>query len=160
MEALVAVFAEIIIACMMPVIGLMGAAIGAVFEAVLLLFGGVFAEYLEARRKRKVRAGNQPLPARKPLIPRKVVHWVAGTCALVGVLGIVASYVFFQPILRYVMDFASEKAGMSVEYAQASGSLLGGNVVLEGLELSRAHETGLAFDLGLNGPRQMSRWGV
>jgi hypothetical protein len=45
------------------------------------------------------------------------------------------------------MDVASEKAGMSVVYAQASGSLLGGHVVLEGLELSRVHETGLAFDL-------------
>lgn len=147
MEALVAIFAEIILACMMPVIGLMVAVIGALFEAILLLFGGVFAEYVDTRRKRRAKASNRPLVARKPLIPRKIVHWVAGTCGLVGVLGIVASYVFFQPILRYVMDFASEKAGMSVEYAQASGSLLGGHVVLEGLELSRVHESGLAFDL-------------
>lgn len=147
MEALVAVFAEIILACMMPAIGLMVAAIGVVFEGILLLFGGVFTEYVGTRRKRKAEATNRPPAARPPLIPRKFAHWVAGTCALVGVLGIVASYVFFQPILRYVMDIASEKAGMSVEYAQASGSLLGGHVVLEGLELSRAHETGLAFDL-------------
>lgn len=147
MEALVAVFAEIILACMMPVIALTGALIGAVFEGILLLFGGVFAEYVETRRKRKAEAADRPAVTRKPLIPRKVIHWFAGTCALLGVLGIVASYVFFQPILRYVMDIASEKAGMSVEYAQAGGSLLGGHVVLEGLELSRAHETGLAFDL-------------
>lgn len=147
MEALVVVFAEIILACMIPVFGLMGAAIGAVFEAVLLLFGGMFGESVETRRKRKAETANRPPVTGKPLIPRRVLHWVAGTCALVGVLGIVASYVFFQPILRYVMNIASEKAGMTVEYALASGSLLGGHVVLEGLELSRAHESGLAFDL-------------
>lgn len=147
MEALVVVFAEIILACMIPVFGLMGAAIGAVFEAVLLLFGGMFGESVETRRKRKAETANRPQVTGKPLIPRKVLHWVAGTCALVGVLGISASYVFFQPILRYVMNIASEKAGMTVEYALASGSLLGGHVVLEGLELSRAHESGLAFDL-------------
>ena len=33
---------------------------------------------------------------------------MAGICAGVGVLAIVASYVFFQPILRYVMDVTSE----------------------------------------------------
>jgi hypothetical protein len=132
---------------MVPVFGLIGAVVGAVFEGILLLFGGVFAEYVDVRRKRKAEATNRPLVERKSIIPRKVVHWVAGTCSLVGVLGIAASYVFFQPILRYVMDVASEKAGMSVVYAQASGSLLGGHVVLEGLELSRVHETGLAFDL-------------
>jgi hypothetical protein len=45
------------------------------------------------------------------------------------------------------MDLASEKAGMSVTYTQASGTLLRGHVVLEGLALTRTHETGLAFDL-------------
>ncbi len=147
MEALVAVFAEIIFACLMPVLGLIGAAIGAVFEAVLLLFGGVFAEYVAARRKRKAKAANRPSVARKPLISRKAIHWFAGACALVGVLGIVVSHVLFQPIVRYVMDFASDRAGMSVVYDEASGSFLRGHVVLEGLALSRTHDTGLAFDL-------------
>lgn len=146
MEALVAIFAQIILACMMPVIALVGAVVAAVFEGFLLLFGGVFAGYVEARRKRKAEAANLPIAEHKPRVPRKVVHWVAGTCALAAVLGIIASYVFFQPILRYVMDFAGEKAGMSVEYAQASGSLLGGHVVLTGVTLSRTHETELAFD--------------
>ncbi|MEO1138447.1 MAG: hypothetical protein AAFW87_03225 [Pseudomonadota bacterium] len=147
MEALVAIFAEIIIACMMPVLGLIGAAIGVIFEAFLLLFGGIFAEYVQARRERRASAKGRSAKPRKPLIPRKVVHWTAGICAGVGVLGIVASYVLFQPILRYVMDVASEKTGMTVQYAEASGSLLGGHVVLEDVALSRAHETGLAFDL-------------
>ena len=147
MEALVAVFAEIIIACTIPVIGLVGAMVGAVFEGILLLFGGVFAGYVDARRKRKSEVAKLPQVARKPLIPRKFVHWFAGTFAMLGVLGIVASYVFFQPILRYVIDLSSEKAGMSVKFDRASGSLLGGHVVLERLVLSRAHEIGLAFDL-------------
>lgn len=150
MEALVAIFAEIIIACMMPVFGILGAVVGAIFEGILLLFGGIFAEYVDARRKRRAEAANRPVTPRKPLIPRKVIHWFAGISATVGVLGIVASYVFFQPILRYVMDMASEKTGMSVDYAAASGSLLGGHVVLEGLELTRPHETGLAFDLEID----------
>ncbi|MEM6590140.1 MAG: hypothetical protein AAF641_16970 [Pseudomonadota bacterium] len=147
MEALVAIFAEIIIACMMPVFALMGAVVSAIFEGILLLFGGVFAEYVEARRRRRAEAKDQPHVARKPLIPRKVIHWTAGICATMGALGVVASFVFFQPILRYVMDVAGEKAGMSIAYDTASGSLLGGNVALENIALSRAHDTGLAFDL-------------
>ncbi len=147
MEALVLIFAEIIIACLAPVFAVIGALIGAIIEFILLLFGGVFAEYVEVRRKRRAEATGQPAQPRKPLVPRKVVHWTAAICAGVGALGIVASFVFFQPILRHVMDVASEKAGMTVTYAGASGSLLGGHVVLEGLEMSRSHETGLAFDL-------------
>ncbi|MBD3665204.1 hypothetical protein [Sulfitobacter aestuariivivens] len=134
----------------MPVIGVIGALIGVTFEAVLLLFGGVFAGYVENRRKQEAKEADRPSVLRKPLISRKIVHWIAGACALVGVLGITASYVLFQPILRYAMDLASEKAGMSVDYAQASGSLLGGYVVLEGLALTREHETGLAFDLRID----------
>lgn len=150
MEALVAIFAEIVIACMMPVISLLGALIGAIFEGILLLFGGVFSEYVEKRRKRRTAAVNRPQAPGKPLIPRKAVHWVAGTCAVIGLAGIAASYVFFQPILRHVMDVAGDKAGMQITYTQASGSLLGGHVVLEGLALSRTHTTGLAFDLQID----------
>ncbi|KRS13816.1 hypothetical protein XM53_04405 [Roseovarius atlanticus] len=149
MEALVLIFAEIILACMAPVIAILGAIVGAVIEGILLLFGGVFAEWVQARRARRASAKGKSSPPRKPLIPRKVVHWVAGGSAVLGVLGVVATYVFFQPILRLVIETASEKAGMSVEYAEASGSLLGGHVVLNGLEMARAHETGLAFDLAV-----------
>ncbi len=147
MEALVIIFAEIMLACLMPLLGLIGAIFGALFEGLLLLFGGVFSDYVAQRRKRKADAAGRPPVPRKPLIPRKVVHWVAGTSAALGILGIVASFVLFQPILRYAMDLASEKAGMSVTYSQASGTLLRGHVVLEGLALTRSHETGLAFDL-------------
>lgn len=147
MEALVLIFAEIIIACMAPVFAVVGALLGLLIEGILLLFGGVFAEFAKERRARRAAAAGQTAQPRTPLIPRKVVHWAAGICGALGVLGIVASYVFFQPILRTVIDTASEKAGMSVAYAEASGSLLSGHVVLEGLEMARAHETGLAFDL-------------
>lgn len=147
MEALVAIFAEIIIACMMPVFALMGAVLSAVFEGLLLLFGGIFSEYVESRRKRRAEAVQQPITPRKPLIPRKVIHWTAGIFATIGALGVVASFVFFQPLLRYAMDVASDKAGMRIVYDSATGSLLGGNVTLQNLTMSRAHDTGLAFDL-------------
>ncbi len=147
MEALVVIFAEIIFACLVPVFSLIGAMFAAVFEAPLLLFAGASGAGGKTGRRRRAEAADQPVVARKPSFSRKVVHWSAGAFALLGVLGVVGSYVFFQPILRYAMDIASEKAGMSVAYARARGSLLGGHVVLEGLELSRAHDTGLAFDL-------------
>ena len=143
MEALVLIFAEIILACLMPLFALIASAIAAIFELLLLMIG-----IGTSRRKRKATAPSDP--PRKPIIPRKAVHWVAGICATIGVLGIAGSYILFQPILRYAMDVASEKAEVSIEYTKASGSLLGGHVVLEGLEMSRAHATGLAFDLAID----------
>lgn len=147
MEALVLIFAEIIIACLAPVFAAIGAFIGLLFELLLLLFGGRFARFVEKRRKMRAQAKGKAFELRKPLIPRKVVHWVAGASAVAGVAGVAASYIFFQPILRHVLDVASETAGMSVDYGRASGSLLGGHVVLQGLEMRRVHDTGLAFDL-------------
>lgn len=60
MEALVLVFAEIILACMAPVIAILGAIVGAVIEGLFLLFGGVFAEWVQARRARRASARANP----------------------------------------------------------------------------------------------------
>ena len=62
MEALVVIFAEIILACLMPVLGLIGALLGAIFEGLLLLLGGTFAAFAEVRRKRRVEAGKSGMP--------------------------------------------------------------------------------------------------
>jgi hypothetical protein len=150
MEALVAIFAEIIIACMMPFMALIGAFVGAILEGILLLlagvFGGIFQVWAEARAARR----NAPKPVakpRKPLVPRKLVHWTAGILGTVGVLGVVASFVFFQPILRYVLETASAKAGAQISFEQASGTLLAGDVTLKGVHVVREGQEGLTFDL-------------
>lgn len=150
MEALVAIFAEIIIACMMPFLGLIGALMGAILEGVLLLlagiFGGVFQVWSDARKAKSKTPKAQAKP-RKPLVPRKLVHWTAGILAGVGVLGVIASFVFFQPILRYVLETASAKAGTEISFEQASGTLLAGDVTLTGIKMTREDQEGLTFDL-------------
>ena len=67
MEALVLIFAEIILACLMPLLALIASAIAAIFELLLLMIG-----IGTSRRKRKATAPSD-LP-RKPIIPRKAVH--------------------------------------------------------------------------------------
>ncbi|MFK7940236.1 MAG: hypothetical protein AB8B82_12715 [Roseovarius sp.] len=150
MEALVAIFAEIIIACMMPFLSLIGALLGALLEGLLLLlaglFGGVFQVWSDARKAKSDQPKAKAKP-RKPLIPRKVVHWAAGIMGTVGVLGVVASFVFFQPILRYVLETASAKAGTEITFESASGTLLAGDVTLEGIHVVREGQDGLTFDL-------------
>ncbi len=150
MEALVAIFAEIIIACMMPFVSLIGALFGAFLEGLLLLlagiFGGVFEVWADRRKAKSARPKTAAKP-RKPLIPRKVIHWTAGVMGTLGVLGVIASFVFFQPILRYVLETASAKAGTEITFERASGTLLAGDVTLEGIHVLRDGQEGLTFDL-------------
>lgn len=145
MEALLFIFAEILAVCMAPFLALAGAALGALLELLAAIFGGVFALLLEGRRAKK----QTPKPAepRKPLIPRKLIHWSAGILVGVGVLGVIATMLFFQPILRHVVTTAADKAGISVSYADAEGTLITGNVALSDLRLTRDDDTGLGFDL-------------
>ncbi len=149
MEALVLIFAEIIIACLAPLLGIVGAVIGAMLELLGLLLGGAFGAWSEGRRaRREDDAAKTPQKApRKPLIPRKVLHWVAGGFAALGVVGILATFVFLQPILRTVMQTASDRTGVQVEFEQASGTLLLGQVALDGITIRRESAEGLGFDL-------------
>lgn len=144
MEALVLIFAEILIACLAPLFGLIGMAFGVLLELMAALFGGIFSSWLERRKKSEADTKKSP---RKPLIPRKVIHWSAGIAGLIGVLGLIASFVLFQPLLRYVMTAAADKANATIAYERAEGVLLTGNVALYGIHMTRENETGLAFDL-------------
>lgn len=143
LEALIFIFAEILFACMAPVFALCGLVFGALLELLAAVFGGIFTVGAEGRRGKPVKGK----AARKPLIPRRVIHWGAGIMAGIGVLGVVASFVLFQPLLRYVMTTAAEKAGMRVTYDSAEGMLLAGDVTLRGIHLTRPDEMGLGFDL-------------
>ena len=151
MEALVILFGELLIAFLMPVIALVGAVLGAVVEAVALLLGGVFGAWAEARSARRKKRGVPETQARatprKPLIPRKLVHWVAGSLTVVGVVGLVASALFFEPMLRFVMDRATARTGATVSFERAEGNLLAGRVALWGVKMTRDGGKRVGFDL-------------
>ncbi|MDJ0639464.1 MAG: hypothetical protein QNJ20_11560 [Paracoccaceae bacterium] len=143
MEALLIIFAEIIFACLAPFFALIGAAIGAIFEFIVLLLAMIFGGVGSGVSKPK--PGKQK--RRKPLVPRKVLHWSAGIVGGLGVLGVLATFVFFDPIVRSVLTRAAEKANITLAYEDSEGSLLAGRVALAGLDMSRASEDGLAFNL-------------
>lgn len=150
MEALLLIFAEIIIACMMPFFALIAAALAGLLEMILalfaLLFGGVFETWRETRRKAQARPGETP-GQRRPLIPRKLVHWSAGILAGLGLAGALASVLLFQPVLRHVLESAAAKAGATIQYEEASGTLLFGTVTLGDVRLRREDHPGLTFDM-------------
>lgn len=153
MEALVLIFAEILLACLAPLLALAGAALAVALEAVLgflaLVFGGVFEVWRESRRMKREAAGRAPKAPRKPLVPRKVVHWAAGGLVALGAVGVLASVLFMQPILRYVMDTASARAGAEIRFERADGMLLTGDVTLYGITARRAAPEGLGFDMAI-----------
>lgn len=159
MEALVVIFAQLVLACVMPILSLASFVVGLLFELLALLFGGVFAALVEKRRKPgyapvgSTEAPSRPRPApivthpAKPILSRRAVHWIAGSCAVLSVAGLLASAALFQPIVRKVMDLAQQRTGMEITYKAASGTLILGQVKLEGLTLRRETADGLAFDL-------------
>lgn len=154
MEALVLIFAEILIACMVPVFAMAGALAATVLEAVLallaLIFGGVFEVWRDNRSAaRKAGGAVAPKAPRKPLIPRKVIHWAAGILVTVGAIAVLASFLFMQPILRYVLDTASAKAGAEISFERAEGTLLTGDVALYGVKAMREDPEGLGFDMAI-----------
>ena len=143
MEALLIIFAEIIFACLAPFFALIGAAIGAFFEFIALLLAAIFGGWGSGVSRPK--PGKQT--RRKPLVSRKFLHWSAGIVGGLGVVGVLATFVFFDPIVRSVLTRAADKAGIALAYEDSEGSLLAGRVALAGLDMSRASEDGLAFDL-------------
>ena len=145
MEALVLIFAEILLACMAPLLGLVGVMFGALLELLAAIFGGIFAAWADTRSTRTKE--DKPAKPRKPLIPRKVIHLGAGIMAGIGVLGVVASFVLFQPLLRHIVSTGAEKAGMHITYDSAEGTLLAGDVTLHGIHVTRPEDLGLGFDL-------------
>lgn len=147
MEALLLIFAEIVFACLAPLLGLIGALVGALLEFLALLLGGGFAALAEHRKRGREAKGEVPRAPRKPLVSRKTLHWVAGTLGVFGVLGILATFVLFQPILRTVMQTAGERAGVEISFEAASGTLLLGKVALDDVSLKREDAEGLGFDL-------------
>lgn len=154
MEALVLIFAEILLACLAPLLALAGAMAALALEAVLgllaLIFGGVFEVWRDSRRAAREAGGAEVAKApRKPLIPRKYVHWAAGLLVTLGAVGVLASFLFMQPILRYVMDTASAKAGAEITFERSEGTLLTGDVTLHGITAKRDAPEGLGFDLAI-----------
>lgn len=152
MEALVLIFAEILLACLAPLLALAGAMAALALEAVLgllaLVFGGVFELWRDSRRAARETGAVARAP-RKPLIPRKLVHWTAGVLVTVGAVGVLASFLFMQPILRYVMDTASARAGAEITFERAEGTLLTGDVALHGITAKRVAPEGLGFDMAI-----------
>ncbi len=140
MEALILIFAEIIFACLAPLLGLMGAVIAAIFEGIVLLLSLVFgtAAGSAATKRRK---------PRKALVSRKALHWTAGLLGGVGVLAVLATFVFFDPLLRSVLTRAGDKAEIVLAYEESRGSLLFGQVALTNLEMHRESDEGLDFNL-------------
>jgi hypothetical protein len=139
-EALLLIFAEIIVACLAPLFALIGAIFMAILELLALMLGGVFAAWAETRRAQG---------RRKSLVSSKALHWIAGAMGAVAVLGVLGATLFFEPLLARVLDKASERAGMELTYDDASGSLLFGRVELTGVHVTRASEAGLALDLSV-----------
>lgn len=149
MEALVIIFGEILLACLMPVLALAGALLGAIVEALAAVFGGVFALWAERRRAKRQAAGTGGAPAvpRKPLIPRKLLHWFAGGLGALALVGVIASLLFMEPILRFVMDKAAARTGAVVAFEAAEGNLLMGRVALTGVTARREGGERVGFDI-------------
>ena len=141
MEALLILFAPLIQICLAPVIALLGAVLSVVVELAALIFAIL---YELVTGKKRARGEANP---RKPLIPRKWLHWSAGGLLALGVLGIVASFLFFDPILRWGLARAEAKTGVEIRYERSAGNLLAGKVALDGITMRRAAETGLTFDI-------------
>ena len=158
MEALVLIFAEILLACLAPLLAAIGALLGAILELIFALLGLIFGEGFERWRKQR-RAQGAEAPAsratpRRPLVPRRWLHWAAGSLAALGVLGVLASVLFMQPILRYVLTTAADKTGAEVSFERASGTLLLGDVTLYGLQARReGGADGLGFDMAVRKAR-------
>jgi hypothetical protein len=140
MEALILIFAEIIAACLAPLLSLLGALVGMIFEFLALILSRIFG-----RSVRKTPTTRKTSP--KPLKSRKALHWTAGILGGLGATGLLASVVLFEPLLRGVLTRATSNAGIDLSYEGSSGFLLAGKVELTGLALARSSDTGLAFDL-------------
>lgn len=148
MEALVLIFGEILLACLMPVIGFAGAILGAIFEAVAAIVGAIFGLWADSREPKQLKSNaEKKAKPRKPLIPRKVVHWVAGSFAVVGLVGVLAAFLLMEPILRFVMDKAAARTGAIVEFERAEGNLLVGRVALFGVTAQRDSGEKVGFDI-------------
>ena len=106
MEALVFIFAEILFACLAPLLAMMGAILGAIIEAIAVLFGLTLGG---ASAKRPAPKSGK---ARTPWISRKALHWGAGILGGLGVAGVLASFLLFEPILGAVLTRAGDKAGI------------------------------------------------
>ncbi|MDQ2090688.1 hypothetical protein [Marimonas arenosa] len=150
MEALLILFAPLLEILMVPVVAVAGAVFSFVGEVLIALFGLLF-ELLGRKRRKKLRsadeAGAGPAPARKPLIPRKLVHWSAGIVFAIGLAGIAASYLFFDPILRWGLNRAEAKSGVEITYERSAGNLLTGELALDGIRMRRQAGAGLEFDV-------------
>ncbi len=148
MEALLLIFGEILFACLAPVLGLADAALAGLLELIAAFFALLFGEVFGARKKRRVTGKNGTSTSqRKPLIPRKVLHWMAGILGGLGAVALLGSVLFFQPILNYAMASAAAKAGMEVQFETASGMLLTGQVTLENVYVTRDDPEGLDLDV-------------
>ena len=149
MEALLIIFAEILFACLAPLFSLIGGLFVLLFELIALAVARLFGSSGVVKPKRRA-PDTAPEQPRKPLISTKALHWTAGVFGGVAVLGVLASALFFDPLLRTVLTKAGERTGISVTYAESSGSLLLGNVTLSDVELARVSDDGLAFDLAVD----------
>ncbi|WP_137702537.1 AsmA family protein [Marimonas lutisalis] len=147
MEALLILLAPLIEICLVPLAALAGAMISIlaelVFAVVALLVGVIDA----LRGSRRGPTPKKQAAPRKPLVPRKLLHWSAGVLLAVGLAGLAASYLFFDPILRYGLSRAEAKTGVEIRYERSAGNLLWGQVSLEGIHMRRSAEEGLAFDI-------------
>ncbi len=157
MEALLIIFAELLFACLAPLLAAIGALIALVFELfallITMLFGGSSRKTPPAKRRDAQGTRGHPATgstsgsSQKPLFSKKTIHWIAGGFGGVAVLAVIASFVLFDPLLRMILTTAGDRAEMSISYEESSGSLLSGRVALSGLALQRQSEDGLAFDL-------------
>ena len=145
MEALLFIFAEILFACLAPLLAALGALVAALFEVVAGLLGLAFGG--SAVKKRPPKKAGTATSSAAQKARRKVLHWIAGTVGGLGALGVLASVVFFEPILGSILQRAGDKAGISVAYEKAEGSFLTGRVQLSGLTMARSSDAGLAFDI-------------
>ena len=148
MEALLFIFAEILFACLAPLLALVGAILGVILEAIAMLLGGVFGQWAGERRAKRKAAAGKP-PPKQPVRSWKALHWSAGLLGGLGVAGILAATFFFEPILGSILNRASAKAGIEISFEEAKGSFFTGRVEMSGVTVARESEAGLAFDMSI-----------
>ena len=151
MEALLLIFGEILFACLAPLFGLIGAFLAGLLELLVAFLSLLFSTFFDgSKRVRKAKTNVQPPASRTPLIPRKALHWTAGLLGGVGIAALAGSILLFQPILSYAMNTAADRAGMTVSFERATGTLITGNVTLTGIRAIRIDPDGLDLDISVD----------
>lgn len=82
---------------------------------------------------------------------RPAIRWLGrlalAALALLVIAVLVGNWYFFEPILRWQLSRAADKAGVTIEFASATGSLWTGRVEMNDARIARPEHPAMTFDI-------------